>query len=109
MDNQITIFDILPVNESKDWREMSVEEIADYIGNALGLVFEIDTRWGGSFNEYIAKPKKNISINVGIGRYVFNNNKFIGIDVDKGNNSGFSAPCDSLEEAIEHLRRYVND
>lgn len=107
MNNQIDIFDLLTPDDikSKDFREMTIEEIADYLGDLLGLKF----KYSELFGEYIAKVgKRTLELRLGTYHYHFsdkrNGDPFISCGwLEAG--AGQGLPCDSLEEAYNFLRR----
>lgn len=107
---QVSIFEIINPIFDKTIEQMTIGEVAEAIGNALGLNFLPDTRWSSEFNNYIAEPKKNTIVEVGISRYKTLDNRngkaFISVGYFD-NYSGFGAPCDSINEAISHLKRYT--
>ena len=105
MSNQIDIFDLLTPDdiESKDFREMTVEEIADYLGDLLGLKF----KYSEIFNEYIAKVKKR-TLEIHLSKYNLNDERFGQLFISVGwleAGSGAGSPCDSLEQAYAFLKR----
>ena len=107
MSYQMTIFDIL---NTPEWTEMTLKQIAAYIGEQTGLNFIPDTRFHGEFNEYIAYHTSKMFFTVGLDNYETNdkrnNQPFISVGYEnKKDNSGGGAPCDSLEEAIEYFNR----
>lgn len=109
---QLTIFDVIEP-EYQDWHDMSLKEIASYIGNKAGLNFIPDTRFHGEFNEYIAYYTSKVFFTVGIGNYDTlderNGKPFISVEYeDKATHSGGGAPCDSLDEAINYFRSKIN-
>ena len=111
MSYQMTIFDIL--NETKpEWTDMSLKQIAAYISDQTGLNFIPDTRFHRAFDGYIAYYTSKLFFKLGLGRYRTNderhNQPFISVGYDdKKDLSGGGAPCDTLEEAIEYFRFFL--
>lgn len=108
---QLTIFDVIEP-ECQDWQDMSLKELATYIGDRTGLHFIPDTRFHGEFNEYIAYYTSKVFFTVGIGHYTTyderNGKPFISVEYEnKNDHSGSGAPCDSLEEAISYFKSYT--
>lgn len=108
MCGQMTIFDLLSEEKTPEWTEMTLKEIASYIGEKTGLNFIPDTRFHGEFNEYIAYQTNKLFFTVGFDNYSTyddrNGKKFIGVGYEnKKDNSGGGAPCDNLEEAIGYF------
>lgn len=112
--DQINIFDLLPDNpeDYPDWHNMTLEQIAAFIGDKIGVHFENDTKsekptfkayrkaekeeyslYVGEYNECVSWRDPNFPYYIGAGYY---NKKCWG---------GASGPCDSLKEAVELLRR----
>lgn len=105
---QLTIFDVLPDEEERDFTTMTPREIADAIGEALGVSFEPDNRLEDHFK---AQPQKGIELQCGISHYTITERygqPFISISYQKcyGNWEGFGCGCDSLSEAINRLKGY---
>ena len=105
---QMTIFDILAPDECKDWRDMSLKEIASYISEQTGLNFIPDTRFHGDFHEYIAYKTNRLFFTIGLSKYNTlddrNGQPFISVGYeDKKDCSGGGGPCDTLEEAINYF------
>lgn len=109
MSYQMTVFDLL---DTPEWTNMTLKQIAAYISEQTGLNFIPDTRFHGEFNEYIAYYTNKVFFTVGLGKYETydeRNGKPL-IDVgyeNKKDLSGGGAPCDSLEEAIEYFRFFL--
>ena len=106
MSNQIDIFDLLTPDDikSKDFREMTIEEIADYLGEKLGVKFT----YNETFGEYVAKVGKR-TLEVHLSTYsLFNDEKsgkpFISCGWSEAG-AGGGSPCDSLEQAYAFLKR----
>lgn len=107
MSYQMTIFDVLK-EQTPDWRDMSLKQIAAYISEKTGLNFIPDTRFKGEFNEYIAYKTSKLFFTLGLGNYNTlderNGVSFISVGYEnKKDLSGGGAPCDSLDEAIEYF------
>lgn len=105
MEGQISIFELLPPEE-RPIEEMSSEDIARIIGQAIGLKF-LPSEW---FDEMRAKPYKNLEFTVRKSFYscdTVNNKKgdaFIGCGYSFGT-SGAGSPVDSIEDAIKFFER----
>lgn len=104
MSYQITIFDVL-TEATPDWHQMSLKEIAAYIGEKTGLTFIPDTRFHGDFNDYIAYKTSKLFFTIGLSTYTTlderNGQTFISVGwEDKKDIAGGGSPCDTLEEAI---------
>ena len=102
---QITIFDVIPCEEP-DFGQMTLKQIASYIGEKTGLNFIPDTRFHGDFNEYIAYYTRTMFFTIGLSRYATfderNGRQFISAGYeDKKTSSGCGKPCDSLSEVTE--------
>lgn len=105
---QMTIFDFLEPETKDNIESLSLEEIAKIAGEALGITFQkgrLETE-----NEYYeAKIGKRIKVSVDKSQYfpgINDGRWFIGADIVSGT-SGSSAPCDSIEEMIEWLRKQI--
>jgi len=108
---QLTIFDVIEP-ECQDWHDMSLKEIAAYIGNKAGLNFIPDTRYYGEFNEYIAYYTSKAFFTIGISHYTTLDDRhgkpFLSVGYEnKKDQSGSGRPCDSLEEAIGYFKSYT--
>lgn len=107
---QMTIFDIIAPDKRKDWRDMSLKEIASYISEQTGLNFIPDTRFHGDFHEYIAYKTNRLFFTIGLSKYntldARNGQPFISVGFeDKKDHSGGGGPCDSLDEAIDYFNK----
>lgn len=106
MNNQIDIFDLLTPNDikSKDFREMTIEEIADYLGEKLGVKF----KYNELFEQYDAKVGKKRILELHLSTYLLNDERdgkpFISAGYREPG-AGGGRPCDSLEEAFSYLRK----
>ena len=105
---QITIFDVIPCEEP-DFGQMTLKQIASYIGEKTGLNFIPDTRFHGEFNEYIAYYTSTMFFTIGLSRYATlderKGKQFISAGYeDKNTSSGCGKPCDSLSEVTEFFR-----
>ena len=117
MINQISLFDILPEEEIEypDWHDMTEEQIAGFIGEQLGLVFTPNNKYRDA-KGYLAYRDKTGEFEIGIGHYAVDLDKDGQPFVRKGQAfisahywnkkllGGSGGPCDSLEEAVNHLR-----
>lgn len=106
---QLTIFDVIEP-ECQDWHDMSLKEIASYIGNKAGLNFIPDTRYHGEFNEYIAYYTSKAFFTIGISHYTTLDDRhdkpFISVEYENRHNgfTGSGRPCDTLDEAINYFK-----
>ncbi len=109
---QLTIFDVIEP-EKQDWHEMSIKEIASYVGNQTGLNFIPDTRFHGEFKEYIAYYTNKMYFTLGFSHYNTlddrNGKKFISAGFEDRTNgfSGSGRPCNTLEEVIGYIKRIL--
>lgn len=111
---QINIFDLLPDNpeDYPDWHNMTLEQIAAFIGDKVGVHFERDIKSEEPVFRACRKAEKE-EYRIDIGQYDKsvdwrepNFPYFIGVSYDNKKCWGGScAPCDSLEEAVNLLRR----
>lgn len=117
MINQISLFDLLPQEEVEypDWHDMSEEQIARFIGEQLGLMFTPNNKYRDA-KGYLAYRDKTGEFEIGIGHYAVDLDKDGQPFVRKGQAfisahywnkkllGGSGGSCDSLEEAVNHLR-----
>lgn len=109
---QLSIFDLVDVEQEPDFTQMPIKQIAAYIGEKTGLQFIPDTRFHGEFNEYIAYHTSNIFFTVGLGNYQTLDERrgklFIEVGYEnKKDKSGGGMPCDSFQEAICFYQRFL--
>lgn len=107
MSKQMDIFDLMAPEDikAKDFRTMTIEEIADYLGDLLGLKFT----YNETFGEYVAKVgKRTLDVHLSTYSLGLNDEKsgkpFISCGWSE-TGAGEGSPCDSLEEAYNFLRR----
>ncbi len=112
-DGQISIFDYM--HESiPNFDTMSIKDAADRIGKKLGLEFKESYRYGDENEnavEYTAKNKK-LKIDIYFSHYVDTVNdgrRFLSVDIQNTRHEGFSSPCESIEEALEMIRKKIKD
>lgn len=113
-ENQMTIFDYLEEEPAPDFKTMTDEAIAEYIGQKLGVRFQ----WSQIFEEYTAKvpgsyrgKRVNMMLSVHTSTYNLkddakNGQHFISCDISY-NGGGAGSPCDSLEEAVRFFRKQI--
>lgn len=105
IDGQLTIFDYMePERPKVDFHDMTEQEMVEYIGKELGLIFH--------HNDYLRQWEVNYKrhvISLYYSTYFENKELFISAGVDKkyGNYYGQGRPCDSLEETINFLKGAV--
>ena len=105
---QMTLFELEPTDEV-DISTTLEEDVVAIIGNALGLKFENKGwPWG-----WVAGDKK-LNFDVKYSNYTSMDEKhgkrFIACNYNyhiNGNIGGAGGPCDSVDEAIEFLRRGI--
>lgn len=95
-EGQMSIFDLMPQDMPEDEGEM-----ARIIGNRLGLHFSHDT----FFDDWRCKVK-GITIDLAYDNYMTDGRRFIGAGVNSGL-WGAGSPCDSIDEAVEWLRKQL--
>lgn len=100
MNEQLSFFDI---EGYPDFRCLSLRELAQVIGDALGVKLE---EYEGRARAQLGK----LEISVGLSKYapsVHNGEPHVSAWWEyRGNGyEGGGAPCDSIEEAVEFLRR----
>ena len=109
MDGQMTIFDFLPA-PNISLEDMSDEEMISTLESATGLSFsKIEWRWDDKVQyEYEAK-KGNVKYTASFSRYLTDNrDRIIMVGYErKKNYEGGGAPCESLEEAVNWLKRQM--
>lgn len=108
MEGQISIFELLPPDE-RPIEEMSSEDMARIIGQAIGLQFS-PSGWS---DEMKAKPYKNLEFTVHKSFYSCDtklNKKgdvFISCGYSFGT-SGGGSPIDSIDSAIRYFQRVLD-
>jgi hypothetical protein len=99
---QLTIFDYMdPEKPKTDFCDMSEKEMVEYIGNETGMIFH--------HNDFLRQWEANYKrcvISLFYSTYYGSSKRFISAGVDKkyGDFHGTVRPCDSLEEAINHIK-----
>jgi len=106
---QMTVFDLLP---RPSWTEMTLKQLAAYIGEQTGLLFIPDTRFHGEYSEYIAYYTSKLFFTLGLDYFETcdedNGKPFISVGWEnKKEMSGGDAPCDTLEDAIDYFRSAI--
>ena len=93
-DGQISMFDSIEM--------MSEEDIVERIGNEVGIKFtKYDDFWGWIYKTKTAR------IRLGCSRYSFGDERrFISCSYDY-KNGGQSGPCESIEQAVNTVRMYL--
>lgn len=109
MSYQLSFFDIPGAVNFPDWHKMTIEQIALFVGEQIGIQFIPDTRYNGECNEYIAFKNKKVFYTIGIDYYDTydkrNGQSFISVGYDNRiDHSGCGSPLDSLEEVINFFR-----
>lgn len=103
MDGQITLGEYL---EENPLEMMSLEEVAQIIGEALGLSF----RWNDNLEHYEAKIPGGIKANISFERWNTGDEKdgrrMIGCGVDMAL-GGSGCGEDTIEDAIRFLKRGI--
>ena len=102
-DGQMTIFDFFKPAEP-DFREMTLEEIAEHIGNVVGIKFTTG-RWP-DIPEMIYKWKGYV-LSIDVSTYTGTDRKFIGVSLN-ANTWGASGPTDSMDEAIKKVKNLLD-
>ena len=101
---QMDLFEIIP-HKYPDFRDMSEEEIVDYIATAIGVDFK-----KGSYDRYIGKMK-DLELSVKMSHYTYKEREgqlFISCDVwNRKDMAGCGVGCDSIQQAIELFRVYI--
>lgn len=102
--DQITIYDLLEDDPIvSDFLGMTIEEIAGYIGEKIGLTFE----YNSFFDEYQARYK-GIIFDLNLSTYSATGIPFISVGYEnKKEHSGGGRPCDSIEEAIRYFKNKI--
>lgn len=101
---QMTIFDFL---KSPSLDDLPEEEMVRRVSEATGLLFKLDSDSRLDSNHYEAKKgKARFSVQYSNYDLMDNKNRFIGIGWDTPK-AGGGSPCDSLDEAIEKMRTYM--
>lgn len=95
-DGQMSIFDLMPQDMPDDEGEM-----VRIIGNRLGMHFTHDT----FLNEWRCKIK-GFTVSLEYDNYMTSGKRFIGVGVNS-QKWGAGAPCDSIDEAVEWLRKQL--
>lgn len=105
MEGQISIFDILPPEENYDIQNMTTEDMARVVGNAIGYQFKPS----GWEDKYEVKIKK-LTLSIHKSYYLCDDRKegspFIGCGWSE-NTSGGGSPIDSVEDAIKYFKRVL--
>jgi hypothetical protein len=99
----MTIWDFL---ERKALCEMTEEEMVEEIEKQTGLTFKPNPRLGEPITYEAKKGKLKLSIE--LDHYYGTDTRFIGVGGSLGT-SGWGAPADTIEEAVEWLRRRMED
>lgn len=105
---QMTLFELEPI-EDVDFNKTPEEEMVRIIGCAIGYDFKNKGwPWGWQAGD------KKLTINVKYGNYKTlderDGKRFISAGYDyhtKGQIGGAGGPCDSIEEAIEFLKKGI--
>ena len=109
MAEEASIFDLIPNENQPDFRTMSDEEVANQIANTTGLAFKNNGTKVGQATVFRATLNNGSGCDIHISKYVMEERKgekFIACDVWKNNGwAGCSIPCDSIEEAVDVIRR----
>lgn len=105
LEGQMTIFDFLPAPSDLD--ELPEEEMVRIVGERTGLKFQLrDLKT--EFYQYETKIGK-AKITVNYSNYfseVCNGKRFISVGYMNGT-GGAGAPCDSVDDAVEIIKRYI--
>ena len=107
---QLNIFDLVGTDSAPDWRDMTLEQIANSIGEQLGLHFIPDTRFHGEFTEYIAYKTTHLFFTIGLSNYRTtdkrNGKPFIAVGYEnkQGTIAGGGRSCNTIEEAINYFK-----
>ena len=111
MNDQVSIFDIIPDDpkDYPDWHNLTIEQIAAFIGEKIGVKFEPDTRWPEPrriFKAVNKETKEEYSVHLSEYRCTDKEGQpFISVSYMHGKLLGGSnGPCDSLEDAVKFLR-----
>lgn len=104
---QLTIFDLMP---SEPFEGKTIEQIAAEISMLVGIEFKPKVwEWNDHQTvEYVAKLGKKDELTIDEDFYQTrderNGKRFIGVGFTFGS-SGGGSPCDSIDEAVEYLRK----
>ena len=110
MDGQMTIFEFLP--QESDFAAMPEAQVIRIISDRIGI--ELKYTEYGDFHEYSAKVGK-LTITAKISTYlcthgesgtVIDGHKFISVGYGNSN-GGAGSPCDSIDEAVEFLKKAI--
>ena len=108
--DQMTIFDFVKP-ESIALDDMTDEDLRMEMSNATGLDFRPDSKMDRIFTNtyYIAKKGKAV-FDTHFSNYSMNGNhaRFISVGYSIGYGGG-GAPCDSLEDAVRMMKRYMEE
>lgn len=105
LEGQMTIFDFLPAPSDLD--DLPEEEMVRIVGERTGLKFQL-LKLHNDFYQYEAKIGK-AKITINYSRYfpkIYHGKRFISVSYMNGTGGG-GAPCDTLDEAVEMLKRYI--
>lgn len=113
MSYQLSFFDIPGAVNFPDWHDMTIEQIALFVGEQIGLQFVPDNRFNGVYNEYVAYKNKKVFYTIGIDHYETNDNRngqpFISVEYhNRIDHSGCASPLESLEEVILFFQNIEN-
>lgn len=105
--DQLTFFNSLPKMEYPDFREISIEQIADIVGNEVGVVFK------KTYDDYYeGKDSHKIEYNLKLSHYVYKEREgepFISLGIfDKRDWSGLGVGCDSIADVIKYIEDWRN-
>ena len=108
---QMTIFDFLPAPSDLD--ELPEEEMVRIVGERTGLKFQLlnlkpHNQYFDDLYQYEAKIGK-AKITIHYSRYfpeLYHGKRFISVSYMHGT-GGAGAPCDTLDEAVEMLKMYI--
>lgn len=104
IEGQMSIFDFIQ-QEERSLEEIPIEEAVKILERDTGIKFV----WNSFYGQHIGRLGGQ-KIYVRYGRFapgVFNQEKFIGIDIENDSHCGAGSPCTSIEEAVSFIEKHV--
>lgn len=109
MEYQMSIFEMIGIDEKKNIENMTTEELAKEIGQIIGVNF-VPSGWR---DEYEARITKKLVLSIHKSRYACDTmmNKegdaFIGCGFSYNNNEGGGSPIDTIDGAIKYFKHAI--
>lgn len=112
MYEQISIFDL--VEDIEDIEQMTLAEVAEKVGNALGITFTKTPPASikyAEFSEAYEAKANGYTLEISIDKYQTMDDRdgsaFIGAGYSGKHGAGGGAPCDTVNEAILYFKKII--